>query len=79
MARIEIGKYLATDSRVCDGRLIFKGTRIMVSDALEMAEAGYTPEVIAKQYRDMISPKAVREAQSLVAHHQIKRKLYAAS
>jgi len=36
MARIEIGKHLAADSRVCGGRLIFKGTRILVSDALEL-------------------------------------------
>lgn len=34
MARIEIGKYLASDSRVCGGRLIFKGSRIKVADAL---------------------------------------------
>ena len=64
MALIEIGKHLAADTRVCGGRLIFRGTRILVSDALEMAEAGYTPEAIAKQYRGIISPDAVREAQS---------------
>jgi uncharacterized protein (DUF433 family) len=29
MARIEIGKHLAADTRVCRGRLIFKGTRIL--------------------------------------------------
>ena len=51
MARIEIGKHLAADTRVCSGRLIFKGTRILVSDALELTEAGYTPEAIARQYR----------------------------
>jgi len=35
MARVEIGRHLATDTRVCGGRLIFKGTRILVSDVLE--------------------------------------------
>jgi uncharacterized protein (DUF433 family) len=48
MARIEIGKHLAADTRVCTGRLIFKGTRILVSDALELTKAGYTPEAIAR-------------------------------
>ena len=62
MARIEIGKHLAADSRVCGGRLIFKGTRILVSDALELTASGYTPEAIARQYRGIITTKGVREA-----------------
>jgi uncharacterized protein (DUF433 family) len=65
MARIEIGKHLAADTRVCRGRLIFTGTRILVSDALELTEAGYTPERIARQYRGMITAKGVREALAL--------------
>ena len=65
MARIEIGKHLAADTRVCRGRLIFKGTRILVSDALELTEVGYTPEAIARQYRGMLTPKGVREALTL--------------
>jgi uncharacterized protein (DUF433 family) len=65
MARIEIGKHLAADTRVCRGRLIFKGTRILVSDALELAKAGYSPDAIARQYRGIISAKGVREALAL--------------
>ena len=65
MARIEIGKHLAADTRVCSGRLIFKGTRILVSDAIELSEAGYTPEAISRQYRGMLTPKGVREALAL--------------
>jgi len=66
MARVEIGKYLAADTRVCGGRLIFKGTRILASDVLELAEAGYTPEAVAKQYQGLITEEAVREALSLL-------------
>ena len=65
MARIEIGKHLAADSRVCKGRLIFKGTRILVSDALELTKAGYTPEAIARQYRGIVTATGVREALTL--------------
>ena len=65
MARIEIGKHLAADSRICRGRLIFKGTRILVSDALELTKAGYTPEAIARQYRGIITARGVREALTL--------------
>ena len=72
MARIEIGKYLVADTRVCSGRLIFKGTRILVSDALELTAAGYTPEAIARQYRGMLTPKGVREALALTRRGIVK-------
>ena len=72
MARIEIGKHLAADTRVCSGRLIFKGTRILVSDALELSEAGYTPEAIARQYRGMLTPKGVREALVLTRRGMVR-------
>src|SRR5215813_14751224 len=65
MARVEIGRYLATDSRVCKGRLIFKCTRILVSDAMELLRAGLTPEQISQEYRGIVKPAAVREAQTL--------------
>ena len=65
MARLEIGKYLAAESRVCGGRLIFKGSRILVSDALELAVAGYTPETIARQYRGIVTVEAIQEALTL--------------
>ncbi|MBI4559053.1 MAG: DUF433 domain-containing protein [Candidatus Hydrogenedentes bacterium] len=72
MARIEIGKYLAADTRVCAGRLIFKGSRILVSDALELVHAGYSAEAIARQYRGIIKPAAVREALSLTRRGVVK-------
>ncbi|HEX4948351.1 MAG TPA: DUF433 domain-containing protein [Blastocatellia bacterium] len=72
MARVEIGKHLAIDTRVCGGRLIFKGTRIMVADAVELSEAGYSDEQIAAQYRSAITPEAVTEALQFVRQGIIK-------
>lgn len=66
MARIEIGKHLAADTRICGGRLIFKGTRILVADAMELSAAGYSPEDVAEQYRGIVTSEAVREALSLI-------------
>ncbi len=66
MARTEIGRHLAIDTRICGGRLVFRGTRIMVADAVEMSESGYTPEDIADQYYGIITPAAVKEALSLI-------------
>ena len=72
MARIEIGKHLAADPRICGGRLIFRGTRILVSDTLELVQAGYAPEEVVMQYRSLITPEAVREAMSLVYQGIVK-------
>lgn len=68
MARIEIGQYLATDTRVCGGRLIFKGSRVLVSDALELLQTGLTPEQVAQEYFGILTPQAVREAETLTRH-----------
>jgi uncharacterized protein (DUF433 family) len=65
MARVEIGRYLATDTRVCGGRLIFKGTRVLVADALELLRAGLRPEQITQEYRGIVTAEAVREALAL--------------
>jgi uncharacterized protein (DUF433 family) len=67
MARIEIGKHLAADTRICGGRLIVRGSRILVSDVLELADAGYSAAAISRQYRGIISADAVREAVSLTS------------
>jgi uncharacterized protein (DUF433 family) len=72
VARIEIGKHLAVDSRICGGRLIFKGTRIMVADAVELSESGYSPEAIADQYYGIITPEAVKEAFNLLRRGVVK-------
>jgi len=72
MARIEIGKRLAADTRVCGGRLIFKGTRILVSDAIELTKAGYSPEAIARQYRGIVTAKGVREVLALTRRGMVR-------
>jgi uncharacterized protein (DUF433 family) len=80
MARIEIGQYLVTDTRVCRGRLIFKGTRVLVADVLALLKAGFAPEQIAKEDRGLVTPEAVREALAIrnsvgTAHPTRKRQL----
>lgn len=61
MARVEIGQHLATDTRVCRGRLTFRGTRILVADALELLNAGWNPDRITREYRGMVSVEAIQE------------------
>jgi len=72
MARIEIGKYLAVDTRICGGRLILRGTRVMVADVLSLSERGYSPEEIADQYHGIITPEAVKEALTWVRRGMVR-------
>jgi len=72
VARIEIGKYLVADSRVCAGRLFFKGTRILVSDALELTKAGYSPHAIVRQYRGILTVEGIKEALTLTRRGLIR-------
>ena len=72
MARLEIGKYLATDTRVCGGRLIFRGTRILVADALELLAAGYAADEVARQYGERVTAAAVREAVRLTSRGVVR-------
>lgn len=65
MTRIEIGQHLVVDSRVCGGRLIFKGTRVLVTDVLELSKSGLTPDKIAQEYKGLVTPEAVCEALAL--------------
>jgi uncharacterized protein (DUF433 family) len=66
MARIEIGDYIVSDSRVCGGRLTFRGTRVFVQDVVEMLRHGVAVEEIVRQWHNLITPEAVEEARSLV-------------
>ena len=48
--RVEIGKYIVMDSEICHGKPVFKGTRIMVWQVLEMLRLGYKEEEILEQF-----------------------------
>jgi len=73
---------LAADTRVCGGRLILRGSRILVSDVLELTNAGHSAAEISRQYRGIISADAVREAISLTSRGivtEVNRKRTAAA
>lgn len=44
----------------------------MVSHVMELTEAGFSPEAIAKEYHGIISPAAVREARLLIKQGVVK-------
>ena len=59
--RTEISKNIVADSEICHGKPTFKGTRVMVSDIIELVAAGEGVERILKSYPG-ITKEMIREA-----------------
>lgn len=68
-----VGQFICADPKVCHGQLTFRGTRILVSDVLELVAAGTTWDDIIEESHGGISRRAIAEAirlagRSIVAH-----------
>ncbi|KKQ75165.1 MAG: hypothetical protein US96_C0016G0019 [Candidatus Woesebacteria bacterium GW2011_GWB1_38_5b] len=61
MKKIVINKYIVADPQICHGKPTFKGTRIMVWQALEMLSSGMLEKEIIKDF-PALSPKHIQAA-----------------
>jgi uncharacterized protein (DUF433 family) len=57
-----LGRHIVSDPRVCHGKPTFRGTRIMVWQALEMLAEGMAWESIIEQCHGRITKDAIAEA-----------------
>lgn len=48
--RVVINEYIVVDSEICHGKPTFKGTRVLVSDIIELIVAGESIEKILNSY-----------------------------
>lgn len=62
MKKKPVGRFICADPKVCHGQLTFRGTRILVSDVLELVAAGTTWDDIIKECHGSISRRAIAEA-----------------
>jgi uncharacterized protein (DUF433 family) len=60
--RIELGRHIVADSKICGGQPTFKGTRIMVWIVLEQLEDGMTWREIVREWDGRVSEEAIGEA-----------------
>ncbi len=67
-----MGKYVIVDPEVCHGKPVFKGTRVLVADVLEMLAAGMSIEDVLNEY-PQLNEEMVREA-LLLAAEVLRRK-----
>jgi uncharacterized protein (DUF433 family) len=71
--RIELGRHIVADSKICGGQPTFKGTRIMVWLVLEQLDRGLTWQEIVREWDGRISEEAISEAiaiADLVVKHE---------
>jgi uncharacterized protein (DUF433 family) len=55
-------RYIVVDDGVCHGKPVFKGTRILVSDVIELLGAGVSIEEIIRDYYPSLNKEMIREA-----------------
>jgi uncharacterized protein (DUF433 family) len=60
--RVEVGKYIVLDDEVCHGRPTFKGTRVLVSDVIELLAAGLSIEEVVRDYYPSLDEEMVKGA-----------------
>jgi uncharacterized protein (DUF433 family) len=78
MKKTMADRYVIADPKVCHGNPTFRGTRILVSDVLELVASGMDWDDIIKECRGDISRAAIAEAirfagRALAAHGNGRR------
>lgn len=76
--RVELGKYIVKDSKICAGELTFKDTRFLVKDALAYLKVGMNIDELYVAFYERVPKEAFQEAIDLAAnaltHEHSRRK-----
>jgi len=77
--RVEVSKYIVVDDEICHGKPTFKGTRILVSDVIELLAAGLSIKAIIRDYypslnEDMVNEALICAAKIIRGEHYVKYK-----
>jgi uncharacterized protein (DUF433 family) len=63
-----------SDPKICHGKPVFRGTRVLVSDVLEQVASGMAWESIIEEWNDSITKEAIREAVELASQALLRHK-----
>jgi len=63
-------KWITVDPQVCHGKPVFKGTRVLVSDVLEMLSEGMTIDEILEEY-PQLNKEMIFEAVTLTSSEDL--------
>jgi uncharacterized protein (DUF433 family) len=67
-----LGRYIMADPDICHGKPTFHGTRVFVSDVLEMVAEGLAWETIIEEWHDSITKEAIAEAVKLSSEARLR-------
>ena len=67
-----IGRHIVTDSKICHGKLTFRGTRILVADVLEQVGTGMSWQAIIEDWGGKVTKEGIQEAVQLASHALLK-------
>ena len=77
--KTKINDYIIADSEICHGKPTFKGTRVLVSDIIELVAAGWSDKKIITQYpglnREMIQGALEYAARVIRREHYVRFKV----
>ena len=59
---LDVYSFLRRGLVVCHGKPVFKGTRVLVSDVVELLGAGVSMEEITRDYYPSLNEEMIREA-----------------
>lgn len=69
-----MGRHIVSDPKICHGKPVFRGTRVLVSDVLEQVASGMAWESIVEEWNDSITKEAIREAVELASQALLRHK-----
>jgi len=67
-----LGRHIVADPRICHGKPVFRGTRVLVADVLDQVGAGMAWESIADEWNGSVSIEAIQEAIQLASKALLK-------
>jgi uncharacterized protein (DUF433 family) len=74
--RVEISKHIVADTEICHGKPTFNGTRVLVSDILELLATDEPIERILKSYpgltKEMVQEALEWAAKVISGEHHVK-------
>lgn len=67
-----LGRHIVADPRICHGKPVFRGTRVLVADVLDQVGAGMAWESIVEEWNGSVSIEAIQEAIQLASKTLLK-------
>jgi uncharacterized protein (DUF433 family) len=62
-----LGRHIVVDARICHGKPVFRGTRILVSDVLAQVATGMSWDAIIAEWNGKITSDAIAEVVTLAS------------